>query len=482
MSRSTCRLLVAVGLVALAAGPPAWAGPFRILRDLKSVEDEAARDRDARRAAALERGLADAEPAVRLDGRLSLEDAVKLALVHNRALEAVLEERTRARGQVLEAWGEALPQVDLDASYERAEEALAFEFEGMRVPLGYLNNYAVDLSVTQPVYQGGRAAAALRASRFYQQYADETVRRAMQDTIYATAAGYYRVLLLDEQVRVADHLAELAGAMLKDTETKRKFGVASDFNVLRAQVERSNARARLINVRNERELAQADLFRVMGVSQASRVELTDRLEYRPEPVREEEAALRALSLRPDLAEAQYVVRLQGEALKVALSDYYPSVDVYFRNRWARPDPQISTLDEWGRVWRAGVTVKFNLFDGFRRRGKVVQERAGLKQAQIDLLDARERALYEVRSAVARLEDAAEAVETQRLTREQAVEGLRLAEVGYREGTLDQVSVLEARTALTQAQVLYYTSLYDHSLARLALEKATGALGPRDAPR
>lgn len=86
-------------------------------------------------------------------------------------------------------------------------------------------------------------------------------------------------------------------------------------------------------------------------------------------------------------------------------------------------------------------------------------------------------MFEVREAALSVQDAAEAVEVQRKTVAQASEGLRLAEVGYREGTLEQVEVLDARASLTQTQFFYYEAMYSHAVALLALERAKGTLGP-----
>jgi outer membrane protein TolC len=117
-------------------------------------------------------------------------------------------------------------------------------------------------------------------------------------------------------------------------------------------------------------------------------------------------------------------------------------------------------------------------DGIRREGILVQEKARQRQYELDWLDTVERTTQEVRKATDAIENALEALRAQDKTMAQAQEGLRLAEVGFREGTLDQVAVLDARTALTSAQLLYFRSLYDYYVAKLALARVTGTLGPK----
>ena len=416
-----------------------------------------------------------------VSGKLGIADALKLALVNNRDLQTVIQERERARGRVFEAYAEALPKVALQGNYERVGDLpgilLDLDDPASRVSFGFLDSYAVDLNVTQPLFKGGQVGAALRASRLYRTLADEQVRLAAQETAYTTSLAYYRVLLVREQLRVAENYLRLSEVQRKDTETKRKFGVASDFNLLRADVDVSNASATVVRYRNLLSRATYDLLRIMGVSQNSDVELTELLEYRPASVDEEGAGRQASANRPDIASADLEVGLQKEAVTFARSWYWPRIDLYATGTVAKADPVISNLNDWGDLWRAGVTLRFDVFDGFARKGRLIQEKAALRQLEIQRLETGERAQFEVREAALSIQDAAEAVEVQRKTVEQASEGLRLAEVGYREGTLEQVEILDARASLTQAQFLYYEAIHAHVISLLALERAKGTLGP-----
>jgi outer membrane protein len=409
-----------------------------------------------------------------IHGKLSLRKALELALAHNRTLQVVQEEKNIARGRTLESYGEVLPNVMLNGNYTRLN-ADGTDYNGSYVQVTQRNQYEGSVSVTQPLYKGGLGQAALRASQYYDALTDENIRNAYQGTIYSAAKAYYEVLLVREQLNVTKTYATLADAHLKDVKIKRRFGTASDFNVLRSQVELSNARAEMIAFQNRLKLANTGLLNIIGLSQESRIELTERLDYTPLTVREEAEVRTAFLNRPDLAAAELTVKLQEEAVTKAYSKYYPTVSAFYNHSLEKPDPYYEKNNEWDDAWSAGIIVNLPIFDGLKREGKVAQERSALKQRNIGLIDARENVILEIKNAVLSLRDATELVDVQRLTLTQAEEGLRLAEVGYREGTLDQVSVLDARAALTQAQLVYYRSLYEHTIARLNLRKAEGLL-------
>ena len=102
-------------------------------------------------------------------------------------------------------------------------------------------------------------------------------------------------------------------------------------------------------------------------------------------------------------------------------------------------------------------------------------RARLRQREIELKSVEEDVFLDVQQALLNLKNAEEYVESQRLNLQHAEEGLRLAMTGYREGVNTEVEVVDARSSLTEARGNYYRALYDHSMARLALQQATGTL-------
>ena len=96
-----------------------------------------------------------------------------------------------------------------------------------------------------------------------------------------------------------------------------------------------------------------------------------------------------------------------------------------------------------------------------------------------MMDAQERAILEIHQSIVSIRDAEEFVQSQKLNLDAATEGLRLAEVGFKEGVNTEVDVIAARSAKTRTQGLYHQAMYDHMIARLELQRAMGILGPQE---
>ncbi|MEN6577716.1 MAG: TolC family protein [Phycisphaerales bacterium] len=416
-----------------------------------------------------------------ISGTLRLDDSVKLTLVNNKMLREAMEERESARGTGVIARSGYLPGVSLSGEYQRLDEVSSFEIdtpEGKQtLQLGDVDNYSVGLAVVQPIYTGGAVSAQVRSARLVSLFADQTILAATQDVVYAAQTAYYDLLLSQHLVEISLDAVRSSQAHLENVEKKRAGGVASDFDVLRAQVELSNFEADLIRSKNAINISRANLIKIMGVSQDSDFTLSDEFAFSPMAVSADEAVEKAFQNRPDLYSQEIQIRQQREQLKIARSRYLPTLSAYFRNTWAKPDPKsfASPTIEWGDTWVAGVQAAWPLFDGFQREGQIIREKARLRQAELGLVDIEETALYELTQALLSMQNAEEFVQSQQMNLKRATEGLRLAEVGYEQGINTQVEMIDAQAALTTARVNYYEAIYRHVVAKLAVQRAMGTI-------
>jgi outer membrane protein TolC len=406
-----------------------------------------------------------------ISGQLSLQDCIKLTLVNNKTLQRVAQDREIARGQELGSYSAMLPSVVVSVDYLRKDKVSSIG----PFTIGDVDNYSMALRVTQPIFAGGSIIASMNAARLFRLMTDQTVRATTQDVLYAAEHAYYDVMLNQHLLEISNDAVRSSQAHLDSVKQKREQGVASDFDVLRAEVELSNFQADLIKNKNAINISKTNLLKIMGVSQDSEVAVSAEFVYEPTDITRDDAVQLAFRNRPGLFSREFAIKYQKEMLNISKSRYFPVVAGFYETSRAKPDPHNPMLIDWGNIWSAGGSITLPLFDGFAREGEVIAQKARLKQAQIDLVDGEETALFELNEAMLSIENAAEFVDSQKLNLTRAKEGLRLAEVGYREGTNTQVEMIDAQSALTQAKVNFYQSIYTHNIAKLDLQKAMGTL-------
>ncbi|HTL52629.1 MAG TPA: TolC family protein, partial [Planctomycetota bacterium] len=415
------------------------------------------------------------ESQLKLDGPLTLQDAIKLALTYNRDLRSVMEERSIAAGVEMSAFAGNLPSVQLLAGYTRISEGDRLEFAGTTVEFGALDNYSVDLRVEQPIYRGGAVVAQTRAAQLKSLIADRIVQQKLQETVFAVTEAYYEVLL-SQMLSAASHDAvESAKLHRQNVDKKKEQGLATEYDQLRAEVEVANLEAEDREQHNLLDLKNTALLGKLDAAFDSRVTLKDALQYKPYTIEPDAAVARAFAERPDLQAGRAGIAENREVLEADHAQYYPQVNTFFQQSWQRPSPTNLMSDAWDDRWQAGLQLRWNLFDGLAREGQIRQDRARLQQRQFQQEDLERKIVVEIRQATLQLKNAEAMVAAQELNLQRAKQALTLAEDGVQRGLLTTLDLSETRTAVTLASSFYYRALFQHIMAKATLQRAMGVL-------
>ena len=409
--------------------------------------------------------VAPASSLPKISGEIRLLDAVNYALSQNLALRAAFLKREEASGAITEATAAAYPHAGLTGGVT----------SDLRERGDNPDTYGVTWSVTQPLWRSGAVSAGIRYAELYSASTDEAIRRQVQDTVVQATEEFLDVLLAQQMVNVYTESAAVAERMLETAQKKRNAGSASDYEVLRAEVEVASTRAALIKERNALRSKVIRLLQTMGVNQESDVTLVGSLEYLPESFEFATLVQTALVNRPDLLQAEAALRMADERLRVVKGSYGPSADAFLNGKYQNPDPNDPTRDEWSDDWSAGLQVTYTLFDGLERKGRLTQAKSVRRQAEANLRNAEEAARVEIYQALLDLRNAEELYQSQAKNIDLSREALRMLENGHKVGKNTQIEVLDARSALTEAMGQYYNAIFAHLIARLSIRKAIGTL-------
>lgn len=399
-------------------------------------------------------------------GEVGLLDAINLSLAQNLSLREAFLKRGEARGQIVEVRAGAYPSLSVGGNFTR----------DLVDPGDEPNAYGATWSVNQPLWRSGVVSAGLRYAKLYAESTDESIREAVQNTIFEVSKGYLSVLLSQKMVEVYTESLGVAERMLDTAQKKRKAGTASDYEVLRAEVEVATSRAALIREQNNSNSAKIELLHLIGADQASAVALTGSLEYTAETNDVAELTRTAMLHRPDLLRAEAALRMADEQINVVKGEYGPTADAFISGKYANPNPNDPAEYEWDTDMSAGVSLSWKLFDGYARKGRMMQAKAKRRQAEAALVNAEEQARVEIIKAVQELQLADELYNSQAKNIDLSKEALRMLEGGFKVGKNTQIEVLDARSALTKAKGDYYNAIYSQTISRLAIRKAAGTLG------
>lgn len=395
---------------------------------------------------------------------LTLDDAIARGRASAPRVAEALARREAAAATVTAREALRLPVVAASAGYQRTNHVDEY---GIPQPNGTTkilfpdipNNFRGRADASVPVYTSGRVDALIASASLDRNAADADLRTAEADVSLDIARAYWAVVTARETARVVAQGLTRIDAYVADVKSRVDAGFLPPNDVLSAQAQRARQQVALIQARNAAALAQADLARLVGLDLDTPIVTSSPL-FTPMP---STASLTTMSVaalseqarggrseREALTQRADAARASGTAAAAALR---PQVGVSAGFEESRPNARIvPRVDEWRHSWEAGLTVTWQLFDGGKSKADraVAAAQASALERRRDDFDAmlgvelRQRRL-DVASGRAALDASAEAVAA-------ATEARRVVEERFRAGVATSTDVLDAETALLEAEL------------------------------
>ena len=420
----------------------------------------------------------EAQALPKIEGPLTMEQAVVLSLEHSRKVKASGADQRAMASMRGEAFAGFLPQVSANGYlvnqnmtqniYNSAGESMARNFQL------FGTNRAQDLNLTAmwPIFSGGRTYYGYKAASARAESATQMLRGTEVEVAMQARLDYIASVREQENARVTGELLRQTEERVRVTREEFEAGRVARFNVLRDEAELANVIQMDTMARNRAELALIALKTTLGVDLASPITAAEPLQYSQTTVSVEEGIRQAVESHPDVQSAANQFEAAEAEVRAALGRYLPEVSATWMYDWQR----MRNRDEpFARPegFSAGLVLTIPLFDGFMRENAVATARARRDKARELLVQARQQVAKEVNQAALMLVAADKNVDASRKGLQQAEEQFRIAQERFGSGRGIQLEVLDAQSTLTRADFNVVGALADHHSALAMWLKATG---------
>jgi outer membrane protein TolC len=422
--------------------------------------------------------LAVAAPAAGQDAplRLTLEEAIARA-EQNSLRVAELQARVDAAAAA-EAGRQAAsrPSLALSGGYTRTNHVDEFTLPTQPSRPLYPDvpdNYHARVDLQWPIYTAGRIEALRRAAGAERTAAGFDAAAARLDARLEAARAFWALVTATQTEGVVQRALDTLDAHLGDLRSRLDQGLIPPNDVLTAEAQRSHQQLLAIEARNLRQVAKADLRRVIGDDSGRDVEVTPPVDVPAMP----QGAASFDSARSQRPERQALAsRIAGarerEAAAAAASK--PQIAIAGGYDYARPNARIfPRADEWNPSWDASVSVTWSLWDGGRRRAEAAEAAANTRALGARSADFDRQLAFEVQQRRLDTDSAIVAIAA-------AGDGVRAAQEAHRvvgerfaAGVATSTDVLDAQTTLLQAELDRTRAI---AAARLALARLDRAMG------
>lgn len=410
---------------------------------------------------------------------LTLDKSVRIALTQNPYHLATEERVDAAYSRLREAASGFLPSLNAQGQHTLDEKVMELEFPSFvpgeppqRVEVDFTRDYQFSMSLSFPLFTGGRLTSGFKQAKYNLESTKEAVRQSRHLTVFNTKRAFYGHLLAKEFVSVAEEAVRVAEENLNNVKNMYEVGMASKMDLLRSEVRLTNMQPEVIAAKNNLRISELSLKTVLGLELSQPVEIEGSLSYEPFEPDLDECISQAVAHRPEIKQIDFQRKMAGESLKLSRAGYLPSLAVSGSySFWA--DKLNFRKDTWSSFYTVNLVLNIPIFNGFKESAQVAQSKAVIREIELNQKALQDAVEFEVRQAFLLLMEAKETLVSQEKNTEQAKESLRITQLNFSEGMATTLDVISAEAAYSQAQVNYSRALYNYVVAVADLDRAMG---------
>ncbi len=331
------------------------------------------------------------------------------------------------------------------------------------------------LTVTQPIYMGGKITAMNQITELAQQLSSEMRESKVEDVIYSVDAAYWQVVSLCAKQKLARSYVDLVQRLDNDVRIMVEEGVATRANQLSVDVKLNEANVDLTKVDNGVTLSRMLLAQLCGLPVNTMMTLADEgrdeldLKLAPSNYNLDEV----FDKRHDVRSLELATKIYDQQVKVARSEMMPKLAAVAALHATNPNSYDGFENRFGAAFSVGATLRVPLWHwgGLSNKVKAAKVDASVKRLELD--DAKEKIALQISQAAFRYQEAFKTFDATKANLAQADENLRIANVAFKEGmgTLDEV--IAAQTAWLKANSEKIDAEINVQMTREYLDKVMG---------
>jgi outer membrane protein TolC len=400
--------------------------------------------------------------------QMPLSEGLRVATQESRVIRIATFSREMASQDINIAISRYFPSINAQANYTMLAYQPGAIFGSNKVPTSNQDFPSYGVNFYQTLFDFFARESLYKASRESFELTQRDIFRTKNIIALEFINAYFTLLESDQMISVG--LKEVE-ALESHSHTARDLfdaGTITRNDLLQAEVRLSDARQRLLTLKNLRAFYLSNINKILvrPLNQGF-IPVEPAEEVSPLPVLERAWEAAALN-RAEIKISDYELKINELKETAKTAEFFPSLFAqggydYTKNQY------VTHEDNWSLIFG----LKFNIFNGGATKAELSKLRLRSEQIRED----RNRIIDDIKLEVERYYlDEKSAGENILVTKEavgQAVENMRINRVRYEEGVGTATDVLDAISLLTLAEKNHYKALYDMKRAHAGLLYAAG---------
>jgi len=446
--------------------------------------------------------------------QLTLDKAIEIALSDNPVIKVAEQEIKKVDYSKKSAWYNVLPSLNASGQYAKYLAPATMSLAGMIVPLPTDFNASASLSLSLPLFVPA-LWHSIQMTTLDMQLAVEKAHASKISLRTDVTKAYYGILLAQDSYKTLQGGLSLAEEVYQQAKKRFDVGLASEFDVVSAEVQMKNLQPSLLEVENGIEQAKMLLRMLMGLEVTQPIVVTGNLiDYETNIKKANALNVLSLDANTDLRQLDIQQQQLKKVLSIQRTQRMPSLVAFGSYTYAgtrtkesmpvfsfeipglaemmngvsqllvlngldplppMPEPQLrpARTDWFSQGLLAGLQLSIPLTGIFTNTAKEKQIKVQINQLAISRDYLKESLNLQVRTALNNMDKAVKQAEAAKGNEELAQKGYDISTKRYDNGMGTILELQSASLALTQAQLARRQAIASYLNSKADLDKVLG---------
>ena len=399
--------------------------------------------------------------------RITLQDAVRIALSDNPTIKVAGQEILLKKEARREAYAGLFPEASLVGSYSRAIKKQSFAMMGEVIEVGTDNTYSGGLSVSLPVFAPALYKSISLTSTDVN-LAVEKSRASRLDMVNQVTKAFFQLLLAQDSYKQSEDNYNVVKA-------KYEQGTVSEYDKISADVQMRSLKPTVVSARNGVNLANLQLKVLMGMESDVKVAVEGNLKDYEMSMFTRQAMPRPdnLTNNSTLKQLELNALQLKQTLKLQYTNFMPTLSASFQYMYTSMNDNFKFKEyDWRPYSTIGLNLSIPLFKGSNFT-QLKQTRIQMKQLEENRINTERQLTMQATGYLDNMAASTEQVVSNKEAVFQAEKGRTIAEKRYEVGKGTILELNSSEVALTEAQLTYNQSIYDYLVAKADLDLVLG---------
>lgn len=414
---------------------------------------------------------------------LSLDSAISMGLKHSRQLQYSSAKVDESKSSLKDMQNRIVPELDLGAGYTRLSNIPTEYFNIPGIPFTIpstaffpviLNNYSATASLSESVFNGFQWKYAVQGLQFAEKGAEFTLEDKKNNVALTITMEYINLFKLQRAYdAVLENIKEIS-AHVDEVTDFANHGLATQNDLLRTQLQLSNAQLNEIDIKNQMQTENFNLDILLGLPEGTPIAVDSNSILNNQSVQPLPFYMNSVQNRNDLKAADMQTKAADAMMSEVKSSLYPHLTIGADYDYLRPNPRIvPPLDQFQPSWDIGFKITYSITGLYDNKTKSQVSHAQYAEAKAQYDDLSDNARMDVNRDYLQYREALEKIDVAQKTLTQAEENYKIVKSKYDNHVALLTDLLDADTYLLNARINLTSSKADATLAYYSMLKSAG---------